>query len=139
MTPSTPDRQTQKRSPDRVNLLINHFHPQQFFILLFVVGRPQRQIADARHLIVVLTVTLVRQQIARDVFPDQLVKGLVVVERLDHVVTKTPCVRKHQAPPASAGFGKAGDIQPVTSPAFTKAMRRQQFVDDRINRLIRIH
>ena len=71
------------------------------------------------------------KQVSGEVFADELVEGDVGVEGFEHVVPETPGVLEKQRAPAAAGFRKAGDVQPVAAPGFSKVRAGQQRIHKR--------
>ena len=59
-----------------------------------------------------------RDQVAGELFADELVVGLILIERVDHVVAIGPGVKAFVVVFAAIGFSEADDVEPVTAPAF---------------------
>ena len=70
------------------------------------------------------------QQIAGDLFADELVVRLVAVEGVDDIVAIAPGVRIGQVARRAGRFAVAGHVEPVPAPAFAEARRGQQPIDD---------
>ena len=120
VTARAAERHTEKRSANRLDLLVHHFHPQQFLVLQLVVVRTQRQKAGGDKAFVLLLASACWHQVTRNLFANELVERLVVVEGVDHVVAKSPCVLEHQTPPTAAALGKTRHVQPVPPPCLTE-------------------
>ena len=70
-----------------------------------------------------------RQQVACDLFADELVDMASRVEGVDHVIAISPGVWISMVFVGSGRIGVSGDVQPVASPSFAVARRREQSVD----------
>ncbi len=68
------------------------------------------------------------KQIARDVFPHELVVGNIRIEGPDQVIAIPPGVRDVEVLFMPIGFGEANEVHPVARPAFTVMRRCQQTV-----------
>ena len=71
-----------------------------------------------------------RHEVAGDLLADELVEGLVRIERGDHVVAITPRVLGEGVVRGADHIGVAGEIEPVPGPAFAKSTRTQQPIHD---------
>ena len=60
------------------------------------------------------------EQVAGDVFTDQLVEGHVLVEGADQVIPVPPGVVDLVVPLVSVSLGEMDDVHPVPRPAFTE-------------------
>ena len=118
VTAGTAQGHAQEGAAHGVNLFIDHLHAQQFLVLQFIVGGTEHEEAGGGEMFIVLLGAGRREQVTRELFDDEFVEGLVPIERVNHVVTEAPGMLVHEAAPTAAGFGKAGHIQPVPSPAF---------------------
>ena len=78
------------------------------------------------------------QEIACDLLPDEVVVGLVRVERCNDVIPVFPRDRVRQVAGPSHRVGVANDIEPVTSPALAEALGLEQSIDNPHMRLRRV-
>lgn len=120
----------EKGAADGVDLFVDEFHFEEFVVLEFVVKGSQDEVAGAGELGVSLFDGIVGQEIAGEVFADELVVWFVLVEGIDDVVAEAPGVGEDEGATAAAGLGKAGDVEPMTAPAFAKFGSREEVVDD---------
>ena len=67
--------------------------------------------------------------VAGDLLADELVVGLVRVERLNDVVAVAPRIGAELVPLKAVGVRIVGDVEPVARPAFTEMGRGEEFVD----------
>jgi hypothetical protein len=58
-------------------------------------------------------------EIAGDLFANELIEGKVAVERVDDIIAIAPCLLEDQSPQGDR-FAEPGDVQPVTSPALAE-------------------
>ena len=70
------------------------------------------------------------QQVARDLFPDELIVRLVLVERVNDIVAVAECVDIGQVFVEPVAIGITRDVEPVASPFFAVVRRSQQPIDD---------
>ena len=70
-----------------------------------------------------------RQQISGKLLADETIVGLVVDERLNHVVAILSGLRNGIIAAAAAGVGVAHNIQPHAAPPLTISFRREQALD----------
>jgi len=118
-----------KEAPgDRFELLVDDVHPQLVLVLVLEVVVTQCQERGGDDVSLPLLQRCRRQQVSGNLFLDEAVKGAILVERFDHVIPVPPSLREQEASQRDR-FGKANDIQPVSSPAFTEMRRGQQAVD----------
>ena len=118
VTAGTAQGHAQEGTAHGVNLFIDHLHAQQFLVLQFIVGGAEHEEAGGGEMFIVLLGAGRREHVTRELFDDEFVKGLVPIQRVNHVVTEAPGMLVHEAASAAAGFGEAGHIEPVPSPAF---------------------
>ena len=123
------DRQSEKRPADRLKLLVDDFHPQQFLVLQFVVDRPEDEEARSGQLVGALVSIPVRHQIAGDLLDDEAVERFVVVERADDVIAVPPRVVKDSGAAPADRVGIAGHVEPVPPPPLAKMRALQQAID----------
>ena len=113
-------RQAQHALGNDLDLLIVDVIQHAPLVLLRDCLRAQRKESGGDDAALVDIVAIaVRQQIARDLFPDELVVRHVVVERLDDVVAILPSVRIAVVLVVARRVRIACHIQPVTAPALT--------------------
>ena len=70
------------------------------------------------------------EEVAGDLFADELVVGEVAVEGVDDVVAVAPGIAEGDVFIEAVGVGVAGDIEPVAAPAFAVVRGIQEAVDD---------
>ena len=70
-----------------------------------------------------------RQQVAGDVFADELIVRHVVIEGADQIIAITPGVMDLVVPFVAVRLGEADDVHPVPGPAFAEMGRGQQPID----------
>ena len=75
------------------------------------------------------------EHVAGEVFPHELVEGLVVVQRADDVVAERIEVIDDEVAFEAVALAEADDIEPVAAPVFAIARRGQQAVDEGFGRL----
>ena len=98
------------------------------------LAKPEEGGADGRLAKVLFPIpSRLCEQVARDVFADELVIRHVVVEGANQVVAVTPGVMDFVVPFVAVRLGKPDHIQPVSRPAFAKMGRRQQRIDERLH------
>ena len=87
----------------------------------------ERQIAERRQRPLVVAE---RQPVGSQLLHDELVVGQVLVERPDHIIAVGVGIRISALfrEDVTLGVGIAGDVEPVTAPAFAVARRGQQTV-----------
>jgi len=71
----------------------------------------------------------IREQVAGELFDDELVKGEVAIEGVDDPLAIFPDGPGF-VPGAAVGVGVAGLIEPVAGPAFAELGRGEEAVDD---------
>ena len=76
--------------------------------------------------------------ISRKMFFHELVVGFVIIEGLDHVVSKMPRAWTLPIGFKAIAFGKAGEIKPVTRHSLAVVRTGQDTVDKSVPRLRRI-
>ena len=75
------------------------------------------------------------QLVARDLLLDEAVVGLVLVERLDHVIAIAPDVGPRLIALEAFAIGVARQVQPVPRPALAVVRRGEQAVDHFLERI----
>ena len=75
------------------------------------------------------------ESIASNLLPDELIIRLVVIQRLDDIVAIRIGVLPIAVRLESVGFGEAGDVQPVSAPAFTIAGAGQNTIHQLLHRI----
>src|SRR5690606_3645061 len=73
-----------------------------------------------------------KEDVAGDLFLEELAVGLVVVERADDVVAIGPGVGADFVFVVAVSVAVVGDIEPVTPPAFAVAGRSEETIDERL-------
>ena len=71
-----------------------------------------------------------RDEIAGDLFADELIEGFVVVEGADDVVAITPCMLGEDIVRRADLVRVAGEVEPVAGPALSEGGRGEEFVHD---------
>ena len=69
-----------------------------------------------------------RQQVARDMLANQLVVGRVGIQGPNHVVPILICIRRVVVELVASGFCEPHQIQPMSTPAFTKLIGLEQLI-----------
>src|SRR5690606_37324685 len=69
------------------------------------------------------------EEIAGDLFGDELVEGKVAVIGIDHVVAVAPGVLEDEAPERD-GFSETGDVEPMAAPTFAEMRGGEQSIDE---------
>ncbi|MEY3958659.1 MAG: hypothetical protein RJA37_1262 [Verrucomicrobiota bacterium] len=70
--------------------------------------------------------------VAGEVLADELVEGLVLIQRADHVVAEGPEVIDDEVPFEAVAFAEAHHVEPAAAPLFAVARRGEQAVDERL-------
>lgn len=70
-----------------------------------------------------------REEVAGEVFTNELMVGFILIEGIDDVVAEAPGVGKDERASAAGGLGEAGDIEPMAAPAFSKFRAGEEGVD----------
>ncbi len=126
VAPSTVHGQAQEDLAGRGDHIVQLVRPRLSSVGRFVVPQPQPIEAGGDDRIGGDLV----QFVARQLFAQELVEGLVLVERADHVVAVPPHLWLGIVPFETVRFGIADQVQPVAAPFFAILWRVQQAVDD---------
>ncbi len=94
---STADRLSQEASGDGFELFVDDVHPEFILVLVFEVVVSQGQEGGGDDLALLLFERFGHQQVAGELFVDELVEGSIRVERLDHVIPVPPGLGKQEA------------------------------------------
>ena len=142
MAASTAERQPHKRRAGRIDPIRIRLVTDLLAVHIgFVNLRPQRVKTGAcpcfqvshflrRDRVIAIQSNVVRPEfVASNLFLHEHIVGLVVIERLHHVIPKTPGVAVVDVGLKASAVRVASHIQPVTPPAFAILRRRQQLVD----------
>ncbi len=111
---------TEKGLRHGVDLLIGEIEGELARIGFVDALGSQRQKPGGDELFGALRVIFRGQQIARQLLAQELVIGLVLVERLDDVVAIPPGVRKGEVDVLARALRVACHVQPVTAKAFAE-------------------
>ena len=90
-----------------------------------------RQVPSGDQIVSTLGLVQSGQQVTRQLFGDEFIKGDVLIKRIDHPISVPPCVGVRDVVFSPTGFGVAGDIQPVASPMLGVRRSVEQLVDIR--------
>ena len=120
------DRQTHESASGHVNLLVHEIHLE--FRHVSVVERLRTHGQKARgHQTVIARLS--GKQIPRQLFPNKLIKRLILVERLDDVIPEPPSVRKRCVSFHAIALRISSDVQPTPSPAHPELGTCKQAID----------
>ena len=92
--------------------------------------RPRKPVAISRSCDGRASPSAGGEQVARELFEDELVVGLVAVEGGDDVVAVAPGVAVGDVLVEAVGVGVAGQVEPVPAPALAVLGRGEQPLDD---------
>ena len=120
------DRQPENGARGRVDLLVNHVHAKLLAVFLIEPLRTEREEPRGNEMRVALGIVGCGQQVPGDLLADELVVGLVRVERRDHPVAITPCFGKSEIAFLAGAFREARHVEPVPPPALAELRRREQ-------------
>ena len=126
---STRDGQTQKSLTDRINLLIHQIHFELPPISLNMRFWPECKESGGHELIRAFEFVTSREQVTGNLLTNELIEGDIGVERVDDIIAIPLRLRITETGFFPARFGIASDIQPVSTPPFTKVPRRKQLLD----------
>ena len=125
-------RQSQKGATGDVDLLVRHRHAEAVTAILPQVLDSDCEKACRDELFVALRTAVRTQQVASKLLTHELIVGLVGVQRIDDPVAIAKRQREQHIVTTAARLRIAGDIQPVATPALTKARRIQQLFNLRL-------
>ena len=80
MTPRTTDSQSQKSASRHINLVVDEVHREQLFVAFPEHFGPDRQEPRGNQLLISVLPALSRQQVACQLFANELIERFVVVE-----------------------------------------------------------
>ena len=124
------DGEAHEGAADGFELFVDDVHAEEAFVLLFVVGGAEGEEGGGGELAAALGGVGGGEEVAGDVFGDELVEGGVGVEGFDDVVAEAPGVFEGEGAAAAGAFGEAGDVEPVLGPAFGEGGGGQKIVND---------
>ena len=125
VTTSTIDRQPQKHLTRSRNEIVELIVQCEFLIGRVVVPNPQSIKTRGDQAIR----TTVRKFISGQLFPNELVIGLIAVEGANDVVAVPPGVRFSLVGLVTVGLSEAHQIKPMTSPLLAVMRGLQQAID----------
>ena len=125
VAPTAIDRQTQKALPDGREDIVEAFVDGKLSIGWFVVPDPQ-PIEAGRNQGVSRDF---REFVTGELFGQELVVGLVLVERADDVIAVSPNVRLCPVAFEAIGFAVANHIEPMAGPTFPVLLAGKQSID----------
>src|SRR5207245_2690767 len=111
------DGEAEEALAERVELLVDHVHPERDLVLLLVICGPEDEEAGSRELATALLGSAVWEKITGDLLLRETVERQVGIEGLDDVVAVAPRVLEKQRAPAAARLGEARDVEPMAAPA----------------------
>ena len=123
------NRQTKEGLGENIDLIVHDFHLviQRVHRHVAQLDHPQLRRAENGFVQPVRRVeTRLRQQIAGEMFADELVVGQVAVEGANEIVTVTPGHRQFRIALAAVRFAIAHQIHPMPRPALAETRRGQQ-------------
>ena len=132
MATSTGNRDTEKGLRDGVDLLISEIHGELARISAIERFRADGEKAGGDEVFRAFSIALVRHQVTGDLLADELIKGFVLVNRVDDVIAIPPGLREGHIDIAARGLGIAGDIEPVTCPTFGELAAVEQLIEQAI-------
>ena len=124
-------RETKERQRTRADDVVELIEPIGRRIGGLVVPMSEPEVAGSDHGLG----GRLRHFVPCQLFDDELVERLVGVQRVDHVIAIPPDKRLLGIALVAVAVGVTHDIQPVPGPAFTISWSRQEFVNDRVERL----
>ena len=71
-----------------------------------------------------------RDFVAGELFHHKAIKRLVTIQRIHHIVTKSPCVGNGTVILKAFRFGETHDVEPMLGPTLTVARTRQQSISN---------
>ena len=114
---STSNRQSQKRLPHRVDRIFKR--QMHEFVAVMIKATSDRQKASAHDSSRILLRRIIgMNEIAGDLFADELVVWQISVERVDHPVSISPGIRNRMIGVLAGGVGITNNIQPMSAPVF---------------------
>jgi hypothetical protein len=119
-----------------VDLAVHHVHPQLLLVAAHQFPRTERQKTGGDDAFRRRVRTLRHPRRGRDLdvagklLPDELVEGLVRVERRDDIVAIAPGVRRRNGAANPDGVRVGRQVQPMPRPAIPEALVAQQTIDD---------
>ena len=137
VTPRARDGQAQHALRDGVDLFIGHIQLELLPITRVVALRSQRQVTRRNHIERLLGGIRRGQQVTRQLLGQELVVGLVFLERLHDPIAIAPSMRVRDIRFLARALGVARHIQPMPTEAFAIRGRRQEPVDHGLVRLRR--
>ena len=125
MAASAAHGDAQDRPPERVELVVDDVHLQLQLVLVHQRPRPDRQEAGRHDLLSALGIAVEFQDVARHLFANETVVGLVAVERVDHVVAVAPGIGRRNSAAKPQRVGITCQVEPVPTPSLPESGRRQ--------------
>ena len=120
MATGTRDGTSHDRPCQRIDLLVNQFRCELRVVVLAKVLRADGKEPGCCEQSSPLGVSVEWKQVAGNLFGQKTIIRNVRIDRVDHVVAIPPCIGERYVRFAAAGFTIASNIQPMSSPAFTK-------------------
>ena len=127
----TADGHCQRRAKDGVNLVVDDVHPKLRSAGVVSLGtKCQQARSDSSRFDRFGRIVLaIGQQVARDLLTEEYVVGLVLIQRVDHIVAVGPGMRIGEVEFHAARFRIANHVEPMTAPTLAKPGRIKQLVD----------
>ena len=130
----TTDRQSQQGPRDHIDLLVDVVHLKADREPLIDVLHAERKKTGRDPLAVGSVVVRRGQQVARDLFADELGERHIAMDGVDHVIAVPPRMRIGNVAARPGGLAVAGDVKPMTRPVFAKRGRLEQSIHNRLER-----
>jgi hypothetical protein len=129
MATGTTNRHPKKGPAHRVHLLVDNVTSHLVRVVACQHLRADGKEAQTRSLHPLLGEVGCGEEIARQLLDNELVERLVLVERLDDIITIPPSGGMGNILVHPVGIGIAGNIKPVAAPAFAVAGRFQKLIN----------
>ena len=120
MATGTADCQPHEGSRCDVDLFINNVSIKLLGVPLIQGLRPQGEKTCGDDVVLGCFLIIGCQEIACNLFTDELIKRFILIECLNHIIPVTPGLGVGAIAFHSGRFSISGYIQPMTSPAFSK-------------------
>ena len=133
MATTTADREPEKGSPDRLELLVDDVEAKLGLLLLLVVGGAESEEAAGDEIPLDrgrVGRTIGGKEVTGKLRHDEPVIGEVGVDGGDHPVAVAPGILEQERPAAAARFGEAGEIEPMTAETFAEGRVGEEVVDE---------
>ena len=133
----TGEREAEHGLRNGIDLLIDEVELELALVALVVALAADGEEAGGDDLFRLLVLRFPFQEVASDLFFEELVVRLVLLETVDDVVAVAPGMRVEHVRVLAAALGVAGDVEPVTRPFFAVALAVEIHVDHALHRVWR--